>query len=278
MNPTIAILGCGWLGLPLGAHLVRQGYPVKGSTTTPEKLGTLAEAGIEPYLLRLGSEVEGDEARAFFEADVLVLNIPPGRRDPDVRARFGERIAAVQEVLGASPVRHVVFASSTSVYPELNRVVTEEDATEKDAEAPPTDSGKALLEAEATLRADVRFTTTVVRLAGLYGYDRRPGRFLAGKTELGNGESPVNLIHRDDAVAILAALVEADVRGEVFNAASDVHPTRRRFYTWAAGRLGLAPPTFKDDAPTRFKIVSSEKLQRRLGYRFMHPDPMAEAP
>ena len=277
MHQTVSILGCGWLGLPLGAHLARQGYPVKGSTTTPEKLKRLEEAGIDPYLLRLGSEVEGDRARAFFEADVLVLNIPPGRRDPDVRARFGQRIAAVRERLAASPVRHVLFASSTSVYPDLNRVVTEEDATEEDVEAAPTDSGKALLEAEGALMADVRYATTVVRLAGLYGYDRRPGRFLAGKTELENGEAPVNLIHRDDAVALFAALIEAgaDVRGETFNAASDVHPTRRRFYAWAAGQLGLDPPTFTDGAPPRYKVVSNEKLKRRLAYRFLHPDPMA---
>ena len=288
MRSTIAILGCGWLGLPLGARLARQGYRVKGSTTTPEKLELLEEAGIDPYLLRLGSAVEGERAGAFFEADVLVLNIPPGRRDPDVRARFGERMAAVRERLAASPVRYVLFASSTSVYPNLGRVVTEEDATPADIEAAPTDSGKALLEAEGALMADVRYATTVVRLAGLYGYDRRPGRFLAGKAELDGGEAPVNLIHRDDAVAIFAALIEAGadpgsspgqaVRGETFNAASDVHPTRRRFYTWAAGGLGLDPPTFRDGAPARYKVVSSEKLKRRLSYRFLHPDPMAEAP
>lgn len=283
MRLNLSILGCGWLGLPLAEHLLRRGHAVKGSTTTPEKLEALAAAGIEPYLLRLSSDVEGERAADFFDADVLVLNIPPGRRDPDVRVRFGKRVAAVQRMLEASPVRHVVFASSTSVYVDLNRVVTEEDATTADVEAPPTDSGKALLEAEAALGADVRYATTVVRLGGLYGYSRRPGRFLAGKSGLENGEAPVNLLHRDDAVAIVAALAEADpsrpdVRGETFNAVSDVHPTRRRFYSWAAERLGLDPPTFTEDVRTSFKVVSNEKLKRVLGYRFRYPDPMGEAP
>lgn len=31
MAKTISILGCGWLGLPLGQHLVQQGYHIKGS-------------------------------------------------------------------------------------------------------------------------------------------------------------------------------------------------------------------------------------------------------
>ena len=37
----ISIMGCGWLGLPLAAQLVKAGYNVKGSTTTPEKLEVL---------------------------------------------------------------------------------------------------------------------------------------------------------------------------------------------------------------------------------------------
>lgn len=277
---TIAILGCGWLGLPLGAYLVRQGYHVKGSTTTPEKLGTLAEAGIEPYLLRLDSDpgsgpgqaVQDDDAAGFFEADVLFLNIPPGRRDPDVRVKFGVRIEAVQQRLREAPVGHVVFASSTSVYPNLNRVVVEEDAGD-----PPTASGQALVEAEEVLRSDGRFGATVVRFAGLYGYSRQPGRFLAGK-EVQGGSAPVNLIHRDDSVAIVAAIIERDVRGEVFNACADEHPTRRALYTQKARQLGLEPPTFQDDEPVPFKIVSNAKLKRHLGYAFRHPDPMEEAP
>ena len=198
MLHRISVLGCGWLGLPLGEHLVRLGYAVKGSTTMPEKLEKIAEAGVEPYLLRLGPDpgsspgqaVQGERAEAFFEADVLFLNIPPGRRDPDVQARFAERIAAVQQALRTSPIRHVVFASSTSVYPNLNRVVTEEDTG-----TPPTDSGKALVAAEHALVSGGRFETTVLRLAGLYGYDRRPGRFLAGKHDLEGAETPVNLLH-----------------------------------------------------------------------------------
>ena len=33
---TVAILGCGWLGLPLAKHLLAQGHRVLGTTTSPE--------------------------------------------------------------------------------------------------------------------------------------------------------------------------------------------------------------------------------------------------
>ena len=46
---TITILGCGWLGLSLAQALVKEGYAVKGSTTTEEKLEQLQYAGVEPF-------------------------------------------------------------------------------------------------------------------------------------------------------------------------------------------------------------------------------------
>lgn len=78
---TISILGCGWLGEPLAERLVGDGYTVKGSTTTAEKLDRLAAKGVAPYLIRLDLEdprLDPD----FFDAEVLFLNIPPGRRGP----------------------------------------------------------------------------------------------------------------------------------------------------------------------------------------------------
>jgi UDP-glucose 6-dehydrogenase len=48
----ISIVGCGWLGLPLGAKLVKNGHRVFGSTTSEEKIEEIKAAGIAPYLLK----------------------------------------------------------------------------------------------------------------------------------------------------------------------------------------------------------------------------------
>ncbi len=272
---TISILGCGWLGLPLGQRLAQKGYRVKGSTTTPEKLLALAGVGIEPYLITLDPALNGSQVGDFFQADVLFLNIPPGRRRPDADVFFGEQIRAVVKELHYSPIAFVVFASSTSVYENMNGIVVEIDAGKP---RPWSLTGRALLDAEDLLRRDTHFDATVLRFAGLYGYSRQPGRFLAGRTHLDNAEAPVNLVHRDDCVAVVEALLEADVRGEVFNVCADEHPTRRALYTQAARRLGLEPPTFNPDGDLSFKIVSNQKLKERLGYRFQYPDPSAAAP
>lgn len=266
----IAILGCGWMGLPLGEALVKEGYRVNGSTTTPEKTIKIAGAGMSPYVFRVDPGTTLTGAGDFFDVDVLFLDIPPGRRDPDVETSYPARVRAVVEALHGTPVRHVVLAGSTSVYPDLNREVTEDDAGD-----PGSASGRALLAAEALLQAADGFETTILRFGGLYGYDRQPGRFLAGRTGVDGGEAPVNLIHRDDCLGIVAAVVAQDVRGVVLNACADAHPTRRALYTAAARRLGLVPPVFSD-APAAYKIVSNRRLKETLGYRFRHPDPLAD--
>lgn len=275
MAKTISILGCGWLGLPLGQHLVQQGYRVKGSTTTPEKLATLAEAGIEPFLIQLDPGVSGKAVSDFFQADVLFLNIPPGRKRPDVEAHFGAQMEAVIKELHYGAIGFVVFASSTSVYEDMKGVVVEADAGKP---RPWSLSGRALLDAERRLQADTHFDTTILRLAGLYGHGRHPGRFLAGKKDLDNGGAPVNLVHRDDVIAIATQVMTDDVRGEVFNVCADAHPTRKALYQQAARHLGLEPPTFASDEATSYKIVSNERVKACLGYHFQHPDPAAAAP
>lgn len=272
---TISILGCGWLGLPVAERLVQRGYRVKGSTTSPDKIPRLADAGIEPYLLKLDPWSHGEQVGDFFRADTVFFNIPPGRRRPDVEAFFSAVIDSLITELHYAPVDFVVFASSTSVYAPMNGTVYEIDAGKP---RPWSLSGRALLDAESRLMADSHFDTTVLRFAGLYGYDRKPGRFLAGKKTVENGAAPVNLVHRDDAVAVVEAIVERDVRGEILNVCADEHPTRAAFYTRAAQWLGLDPPVFADESDASFKIVSNERLKQRLGYHFLHPDPLVEAP
>lgn len=271
---TISLLGCGWLGLPLGRHLVEQGYGVKGSTTTPAKMEDIEAAGIEPYLIELAPEVTGEHVDDFFDADLLFLNVPPPRGRDDLRAVHLRQIEAVRDAAAAAPIDWILFASSTGVYPSVDRIVTEADAP-ADPEAAGESlraTGAVLLEAEQRLQDASAFDVTIIRFAGLYGGDRHPGRFLAGRTSVSSGDAPVNLIHRDDCIGIVSAIIEQDARGEVFNACSDRHPSRRQLYTAAAERLGVEPPTFEPGGAS--KIVSNAKVKRELGYTFAHPDPL----
>jgi nucleoside-diphosphate-sugar epimerase len=263
----ISILGCGWLGLPLAEHLIKKGYKVKGSVTSPQKLATLEEKGIQPFLIKItDTEITGEELSGFFASEILVINFPPSRRE-DILTYHPAQMGLLIEAVKKSSIKHIVFVSSTSVYPDLNREVFETD----DTAVPPKTSGKALLLVEEMLKK--AFSTTVVRFAGLIGYDRQPGRFLAGKKEVENGDAPINVIHQDDCIAIITAIIEQQVWNETFNACSDVHPLRRIFYTKAADKIGLPLPEFKAGNQS-FKIINSDRLKQRLNYSFKYPNPI----
>jgi len=273
MNPaTISILGCGWLGLPLARHLLAQGWTVRGSTTTPAKLETLAEAGIDPYLLTLDPEPQGERVDAFFEADVLFVNVPPPRGAGDVVAVMRRQARGVLDAARQGGVGWILYVSSTSAYANLNRVVTEDDAYEG---TPARASGAALREAERLLFGAEGVDVTVLRFAGLYGPDRTPGRFLAGRTGVSGPDAPVNMVHLADGIGVTTAVLREDARDALFNVCADEHPTRRVFYAQAATSQGLEPPTFSD-AATDFKIVSNRTVRDHLGYTFEHPDPLRD--
>jgi nucleoside-diphosphate-sugar epimerase len=263
---TISILGCGWLGLPLADYLIEKGYKLKGSTRTRSELAVIKSHGIEPFYLVLDPDLRGDNIDEFFNCDVLVVNFPPERRD-DIAEYHPAQIRSLIARIESSPVKKTLFVSSTSVYPDLGREVSEDD------NAPPEKpSGIALLEAERLFRHSSRFETTIIRFGGLIGYDRMPGRFLAGRKGITGGNAPVNLIHRDDCLGIIHRIIERSVWGETFNACADEHPLRKEYYTAQALKLGLDPPGFEDGGGG-FKIIRSDKLKKRLEYRFKYPDP-----
>ena len=268
---TITILGCGWLGLPLAKALVKAGYSVKGSTTREENLETLREAGLEPFLVELDPEVNGEDITDFLHSDILIVNIPPERRDDIVEYHI-EQFSSLIDALGQSPVRSVLFISSTSVYPSLNREVTEEDAVDPEAI-----SGQALLLVEEMLMQESGFQTTVLRFGGLIGYDRNAEKYLSGMKEVVNPDQPMNFIHRDDCVKIISEIIRLQQWGVVFNACSPVHPLRRDYYTRAALEAGMSlPPLASPAEPAPYKIVNSDKLASALHFKFLYPDPFAQ--
>lgn len=259
---TVSILGCGWLGKPFAATLVKEGYRVNGSTTQEAKVSELAALGIKPFVVTFNPQASGNNIADFFQCDILVISIPPRIRTTQPEVYLSQLEQAVQHAAQAR-VQHILYISSTAVYPDVNRIVTEDDA----------DPESYLVKAEAIIRTFG--STTIIRFGGLVGPARHPGRFLAGKKELSGKNTPVNIIHQHDCIGIMKRIIEQKVWGEVFNACADEHPAREAFYTQASAALNLEPPRFVADDSTPYKIVSSEKVKQRLGYTFVYADPIA---
>jgi nucleoside-diphosphate-sugar epimerase len=268
MKPTISILGCGWLGLPLGKYLVEKGFLVKGSVTSEETFPVLEQYGLVPTKLILSPELQGENTESFFSCDLLIISFPPERR-ADIEEYLPVQLQSLITHIIRNKVPKVLFISSTSVYPDVNREVFEHENL-----SATKGSGKALKIAENMLLEQSAFVTSVLRFGGLVGYDRLPGRYLASKKDVPNADAPVNLIHRDDCVEIIYQLISQEIWGEVFNACADEHPLRKDYYRQAALQVGLEPPVFSSQGSNTYKIVNSDKLKRSLNYTFKYPDPI----
>lgn len=224
-----------------------------GSTTSPSKLSTFAENGIEPYLIDIANpEVDLHE---FANTDVLIVAIP---------SKEVEHMRNVVRLIGQSTVKKVVYVSSTSVYPNTNGVVTEETPT----------INSPLAQIEELFSSSLNFNCSIVRFGGLFGYDRQPGNFIRENRPVSNPEGYINFIHRDDCIGVIEQIILKDVWNKTFNACADEHPKRREFYTQEARKVGKPSITFENNLESEFKIIDSSKLKQMLGYAFIHPTLM----
>lgn len=278
----ISILGCGWLGLPLAKSLLENGFSVKGSTTSQEKLSVLENSGIQPFLIALSEDKTIGNLSSFLEnSKILIIDIPPKLRgsssDPStaLRMTFVEKIKKVISFIENSTVENVIFISSTSVYGEDNLIVTEETELNPD-----TESGKQLVQSEHLLQRNPNFKTTILRFGGLIGGDRHPIKFLAGRKNIENPNAPINLIHQEDCIGIILEILSTpEVSGqndnldwnETFNAVAPFHPSRKEYYTQKAVEFNLALPEFNLESPTFGKTILSDKVETVLGYTFKKP-------
>ncbi len=266
----ISILGAGWLGFPLGKVLLKAGHTVKASTTSVEKKASIEAAGMQAYQLTVDSEGQLEGFGDFFTADVLILTLPPkGRRDPQVGERYPRQIQAIVNAARTGGCRRIIFTSSTSVYGEQEGPVDESSPL-----LPSTSSGRALRLVEDELRSIADLQVTILRLAGLAGPDRHPGRWFAGKTDLTNGHQRVNMVHLNDVIGIVRAILDQGAWDYTFNVCADEHPTKADFYRQATLDYGGTPPQFsKSPSVKTGKLVRNSKVKEVLHYQFAYPDP-----
>ncbi len=259
---SLAILGCGWLGTSIGNSLSSQGYHVFGSTTTSDKLNTLSAHGIQPFLIDIGNHKKGLPGE-FINAEWLILCTPP--------APIAASLNWLTSELAKRHSGKTLMISSTAVYPHDGGLVKEENAIH--IKSP--HSGVDILDLENAIRSSG--PATILRLGGLYGPGRNPGKFLSGKKDIGQGNAPVNLIHLDDVVEIVHLIIQENVCPEILNAVAPGHPSRQQFYTAAAQYADLPLPEFdQKNRDGSNKMVDSSKLINQFSYQFIHPDPLQD--
>ena len=262
----ISILGCGWLGLPLAKSLLQNGFLIKGSTTSLEKISLLELEGITPFLVRLEEQqISASVADFLADSQILIINIPPKLRGGSTE-NFVAKITTLLPFIENSTVEKVLFVSSTSVYGEDNEFVSEATVLNPDSEG-----GRQLAIVENILQKNSRFQTTILRFGGLISDERNPVRFLSGRENIENPDAPINLIHQDDCIGIIEKIIALNSWDETYNAVAPFHPTRQEYYTQKATELNLALPKFAALNTIVGKTILNNKLIEVLEYSFIKP-------
>jgi nucleoside-diphosphate-sugar epimerase len=275
----VLIVGCGYVGLPLGAELVRLGHEVFGLRRNPAAENELKAAGIQPLF---GDVTKPDELKKMpRDFDWVVNCVAAGGDAENYREIYFNGTKNLIEWLAPSPPKKFVYTSSTSVYAQNDgSPVKESSPTEPTAE-----TSKILVETEKFLldaAAQKKFPAVILRVAGIYGPDRGHWfkQFLKDTAHLeGDGARFLNMIHRDDLICCIIAALKNGRAGEIYNAADDEPVSQLHFFQWLAQAVDkpLPPSVPENSGENRRrgatnKRVSNRKLKMELGHQFKYPN------
>lgn len=281
----LVVFGAGYVGGALARDAVARGMRVVALTRNAEKARALAKAGVEVIVAELASSAW----HAQIGAAELAVNCVSaggggiaGYRESYVAGmrsilEWSQKRASVGAGAGEEKRRrHFVYTSSTSVYPQSGGAVVRES----DPTAPNADEKAQILREAETLALRVP-GGCVLRLAGIYG----PGRHhlidqlrAGARTFAGQGEQHVNMIHRDDAVRAIWAVLQtsepARAHGKIFNVCDDHAASRAEVIGWLAEQLGLETlPLFSGVAAEGRRgslldrVICNKKIKTQLGWQ-----------
>jgi nucleoside-diphosphate-sugar epimerase len=265
----ICILGLGWLGQPLADLFRCKGWHVSGSTRTASKQNAFAKSNIPTVMFDLYHDKATCIEPDFFANAVLVLNIPPGRKN-FVAEHYQRKMKALIDYGFQSGLKQLIFVSTTAVFGQCKGEITQQTKT-----APLSESGKAHQNIEAYIQTHYWQKSAIVRPSGLVGQQRHPAISLSQKTGIKLGLNPINLIHQEDVLRIIETIIHTNTFAHAFNLSSLDHPSRQEYYTWCCKQMGIQLPGFDDDLRSLSEIdgktVNMKTELQLLGLSLKYP-------
>jgi nucleoside-diphosphate-sugar epimerase len=275
----VLIIGCGYVGFPLGTELARAGHEVFGLTRSGANAATLQAGGVRPLVADITRRADLDALPGPFDWVVNAVSSNKGGAE-DYRRIYLDGMRNVLQWMESAPPKKFVHTSSTSVYGQTDgSLVKETSPTE-----PKGELAQILVAAEQLLLEAARATKVpaiIIRAAGIYG----PGRghlflqYLKNEARIaGRGERLLNMIHRDDLAASIMVALKSGRPGEIYNACDDEPVPQIHFFRWLSETLGKnMPPFVSEDAAAPLKRalthkkVSNRRLRMELGCVLRYP-------
>lgn len=274
---SVSIIGCGWLGQALATALLKENISVLASYQSQSTLAKLNSLNIPATQLTLplarGKSTRENVNdflavdRRLFASEVLVIAIPPQIKKGKVD--YPLKIEQLVTLAEQGQTKHIILLNSTAIYNGLVGAIDE--ASSLDISAAKVET---LLAAE---RAVKKFSKQVhiLRLAGLVGPNRHPGKFLQSGRVFTHASAQVNLVHQTDVVNIIKLLIKnnSPELAVIYNVVSHTKVDRKGYYQAAAKALGLALPCFETEQEKQpSKQVVGDKVRAELQYSFVHDD------
>lgn len=259
----ILIVGCGWVGTYIATALVGAGHRVWATCTSVEKSQRLAAIGLTATVANFDREGELPQLeRKVF--DVAIISVPITRKDDT--AVVHRRFAGLVDFLDRLSFNQSFFFGSVGIYPKVSATITE--STFKDADLDPK-----LLLGETALRKAYP-NLNVLRLGGLFGFERVMAKYFVGKVcEI--GYQTANLVHVVDIQGVIAAMIAAGSQGRTYNVVCPEHPLKKEVIAASAAKYRYGMPTAFSDADRTAKVVSPDRLVAELDYTFEYRSPLA---
>jgi len=266
----VLIVGCGDLGLEVAGLLLKTNLNVLGlrrQAINKENFPIMAGDVTKPETLKI---------LAQSQAKCLVYCVAASEQSDENYQQI--YVQGLKNILAAladnKELAHVFFVSSTRMYGQVTDALLDEN----DIAQPADFGGVRLLEAERHLYQAAldskQWTSTALRLTGIYG----PGRTRMLNMAQDSNKWPLentwtNRIHRDDAAAFIVFLITqvlAKKTVEDCYIVTDSCPVSMfEVLTWIAQQLGF---TVKEMQAARAGKRMSNQRMLATGFELQYPD------
>jgi len=264
-KPSVGIIGCGWLGKALTVALVEQSHDVVVTTQRPDNVDNLTSYGAKVECFSTNNSAEQKGELSVFNQSCLIIAITPMIRQG--KTDYADKIRYIVSLAEAGNVEQIIMLSTTAIYNGNVGNVDEECIINT------TQDKTLLINTAEQVALEFSGNTVVLRLAGLVGPERHPGKFLSGNRVLSDPTALTNLIHQKDAVGLLLGLISQENHSGIYNGVSHTHVSKRDYYTKAALTLNIPAPQFNEgELEASSKKIIGDKIRKKLGYQFVHDD------
>lgn len=307
MPEKVTIIGAGWLGKPLATALLEDGFDVvtthrsvpknqahhqshKTACDSPDKkrIMTLEYSDFLLQKMMHAKPLSKTEAASdsygeytylcqqLFAGRKVIITIPPSHFIKGTQTisgdflqspfTYAEMILYTAQLAQSFNASEIIFTSSTSVYGNSSGIIHEALPA-----MPKTENAKAIRQAEIAIESHINIPVMIVRLAGLIGNGRHPIYHLSGKENIKEPLNAINLLHIDDLICALKALLlrqKKDSAFEILNIVTPYHPNRVSYYQSLAKIMALPQPLFEDPKPLLKKIIDGQKITEKKDFNY----------